>query len=75
MVQARAVLNSVILLTLSTGVCERAASLELELLRSLDALHLAAAMELGDELEAVVTFDERLTVGAHLLGLGTVAPA
>jgi hypothetical protein len=46
MVRTRAVLDSVILLTLSTAVCERAAMLEPHLLRSLDSLYLAAALEM-----------------------------
>lgn len=74
MVQARAVLDSVILLTLSTSVCERAAMLEPDVLRSLDALHLAAALELGDELEAFVTYDGRMAEGAEALGINAVAP-
>ena len=60
MVPARAFLEGMLLLRLSTRVCERAASLEPSDLRSLDALHLAAAMELGDELEGFVTYDARL---------------
>ncbi len=74
MVQARAVLDSVILLKLSTAVCERAAVLESDLLRSLDALHLAAALEIGDDLEALVTYDQRLAEGAEALGVRVVAP-
>ena len=74
MVQARAVLDSLILLTLSTTVCERAAMLDPDLLRSLDALHLAAALEIGDELEALVTYDQRMAESARLLGIDTVAP-
>ncbi|MFV9671963.1 MAG: type II toxin-antitoxin system VapC family toxin [Acidimicrobiia bacterium] len=74
MVQARAVLDSVILLKLSTAVCERAAVLESDLLRSLDALHLAAALEIGDDLEALVTYDQRLAEGAEALGIRVVAP-
>jgi len=74
MVQARTVLDSLILMTLSTAVCERAAMLEPGLLRSLDALHLAAALELGDELEAVVTYDQRMGEGARALGISVVAP-
>lgn len=74
MVQARAVLDSLILLTLSTSVCERAAILEPGALRSLDSLHLAAALEMGDELEGVVTYDQRLADGAEALGLSVVAP-
>lgn len=74
MVQARAVLDSLVLLTLSTSVCERAAILEPDLLRSLDALHLAAALEIGDELEGVVTYDQRLAAGAEALGIRVIAP-
>lgn len=75
MVQARAVLDSVMLLTLSTAVCERAAMLEPSILRSLDALHLAAAQELGDELTGIITYDARLAEGAAALGIEVVAPA
>ncbi|MEX1135206.1 MAG: type II toxin-antitoxin system VapC family toxin [Acidimicrobiia bacterium] len=74
MVQARAVLDSLVLLTLSTSVCERAAILEPEVMRSMDALHLAAALEMGDELEGVVTYDQRLAAGAEALGISVVAP-
>jgi uncharacterized protein len=75
MVQARAVLDSLILVTLSTAVCERAAILEPVVLRSLDSLHLAAALEVGDELEGIVTYDQRLADGAKALGLRVVAPS
>jgi hypothetical protein len=75
MVQARAVLDSLILIALTTAVCERAAILEPDLLRSLDALHLAAALELGDELEGIVTYDRDLAEGAKALGVVVVAPA
>ena len=75
MVQARAILDSLVLLTLSTAVCERAAMLEPALLRSLDALHLAAALEVGDELEAMVTYDQRMAEAARALGVRVVAPA
>ncbi|HLF44554.1 MAG TPA: type II toxin-antitoxin system VapC family toxin [Acidimicrobiia bacterium] len=74
MVQARAVLDSLVLVTLSTSVCERAAILEPDVLRSLDALHLAAALEIGDELEGMVTYDQRLAAGAEALGIRVIAP-
>jgi hypothetical protein len=44
-------------------------------LRSLDALHLATAVELGADLEAVVAYDARLIAGAHAAGLSVVSPA
>lgn len=41
-------------------------------LRSLDALHLAAAIRL--EVEAVITYDVRMTEAARSLGLDVLAP-
>lgn len=43
-------------------------------LRSLDALHLAAALELGDDLEGVVTYDGRVIVGATAAQIAVVSP-
>jgi predicted nucleic acid-binding protein len=43
-------------------------------LRSLDALHLAAALELGDDLEGVVTYDGRMIVGATTAQIPVVSP-
>lgn len=74
MVQARSVLESLILLTLSTAVCERAAWLEPKGLRSLDALHLAAALEVGDDLHGFVTYDRILAEGAGALGIEVFSP-
>lgn len=74
MTRARGLLDSLILLKLSTAVCERAVMLDPVALRSLDALHLAAALELGDELEGVVTYDRRLGGGARALGIPAIAP-
>ena len=64
MARARAVVDGLRLLSLSVSTFERAASLEPVTLRSLDALHLAAALELGDGLEGFVTFDDRLAEAA-----------
>ena len=75
MVQARAVFDALILVTMSTGVFERAAMLEPGLLRSLDSLHLAAALEFGDDLEGVITYDHRLVEGCLVLGTKVVAPS
>lgn len=44
------------------------------LLRSLDAIHLAAAQLVG-EIRAVVTYDRRMSAAAAALGLATAAPA
>jgi predicted nucleic acid-binding protein len=44
-------------------------------LRSLDAIHLAAALELGDELDVIVTYDAQMARAAESLGLRVIAPA
>lgn len=44
-------------------------------LRSLDALHLASALSLGDDLSALVGYDRRLRDSAEAAGLRTLAPA
>ena len=75
MLQARAVLDTLTLLVLRTSLFERAAELSPPLLRSLDALHLAAALDLGDDLEGIVTYDDRLAEAVHLHGVATIAPA
>lgn len=72
--RARLVLDSFTLITLATSTYERAATLEPPDLRSLDALHLAAALELGDGLDGVVTYDDRLSSGAAALGVPAIAP-
>lgn len=73
--QARAVLDSVTLLTVTTALFEQAAILEPAVLRSLDAIHLAAALDLGDELDGIITYDDRLAEAAADLGIAVVAPA
>jgi uncharacterized protein len=75
MPRARAVLDSFALLTVPTSTFERAADLDPDLLRSLDALHLAAALELGDDLDGLVSYDERMARAASLHGVEVIAPA
>jgi predicted nucleic acid-binding protein len=43
-------------------------------LRPLDAIHLATALELGEQLDQFVTYDDRTAAGARDLGLSVVAP-
>ncbi len=43
-------------------------------LRSLDAIHLATARILGEELDAIVSYDDRLLKAATDAGLATVSP-
>jgi predicted nucleic acid-binding protein len=75
LVRARLVLDAVTLVQAGTPVFESAGRLEPEGLRSLDALHLAVALELGDDLRGIVTYDERLAAAAAANGMPVVAPA
>ena len=43
-------------------------------LRTVDAIHLASAAALGDDLEAFVTYDRRLAAAARVLSMPDVAP-
>lgn len=73
-VAARTVLDSVTLLTLATSTFEAAARLDPLFLRTLDALHIASALELGDDLHGLVTYDDRLAAAAEDNGIVVVAP-
>lgn len=44
-------------------------------LRSLDAIHLATAIEIGADLSRVCMYDERMAAAAAELGLAVVAPS
>ncbi len=70
-----AVLRSVSIVLLSPAVGSIAASLAPATLRTLDAIHLATALEIGPELDAFVTYDERLAAAAREAGLPVVQPA
>lgn len=72
--QARVLLDGLTLLAVSTEVCERAAELDPSILRSLDAMHLASALMLGDQLQSVVTYDDRLASACAAHGVAVVAP-
>jgi predicted nucleic acid-binding protein len=47
---------------------------EPQVLRTLDTIHLATAPAVGDDLEAIVTYDERMLDASRLLWLPTVTP-
>lgn len=73
--QARAVLDSITLTDLSAPLFEQAGRLDPTTLRSLDAIHLAAALDLGDDLDGLVTYDDRLAEAARSNGIAVVAPS
>src|SRR6267143_3155446 len=73
--QARRLLAGIHLIRLDDALLDRAADLDPTELRSLDSIHLAAASSLGDDLAAVVTYDDRLLAAAASLGLPIATPS
>jgi hypothetical protein len=71
--RASETLDAVALQPLDRALLRAAGALAEPALRSLDAIHVAAAVDLGP-LDAFVTYDERLAAAARLSGLRTVAP-
>lgn len=74
LVRARAALSTVTLLPIDDATLETAAGLEPSELRSLDALHLAAALSLAGDLGRVYCYDLRLATAARTLGLDVRQP-
>ena len=72
---AAAVFESLTVIGLDARTAARAGSLGPAGLRTLDAIHLATALELGPELAAFVSYDERLSDAARAKGLTVIAPS
>lgn len=72
--RAGRLLERVSLLRLDDALLDAAGLLDPAPLRSLDAVHLAAAQTLGDELSAVVTYDVRMAGAAAALGFEVASP-
>lgn len=71
----RSRLENVRLLPLSPQIRRRACDLSPVTLRTLDALHLATALDLGGLLDAVYAYDARLSEAAMQAGLRVLAPS
>jgi predicted nucleic acid-binding protein len=72
--RARSVLARLALVELDTEVRGRAAAIWPTELSVIDAIHLATALTLGDDLGALCTYDGRLQDAASTAGVGVVAP-
>jgi prevent-host-death family protein len=68
-------LEAVALVPLDDAVLERAAGLAPGELRTRDALHLATALSLADEIGVVLTYDGHLAAAARKAGLAVRSPA
>lgn len=73
--QLRILVQSVEVVELTRDIADRASAIAPAVLRALDAIHLATAVELGGELDAFVTYDDRLAEAARAVGLPVVRPA
>ena len=73
--QARSVLDSITLIAVTAQTFEEAGRLDPTMLRTLDAIHLAAALDLGDDLDGIVTYDDRLAEAAQFNAIPVTAPA
>ena len=71
----REAFTSVSVLELDADIANLAADLGPPTVRALDAIHLASALAIGDELTAFVTYDSRLADAARAAGLEVIAPA
>jgi predicted nucleic acid-binding protein len=72
--RGRAVLATVDLVRVNDRVLEAAGTLRPATVRSLDAVHLATAQQMGVDLSRVVTYDERMAAGARRLGFSVISP-
>ena len=67
-------LRRVELIAIDDRILDAAGMLEPRILRALDAIHLATALAVGDDLDAVVTYDERMVAAAALIGVPATGP-
>jgi uncharacterized protein len=68
------VLARIDLLRINDRILDAAGALLPPDLRSLDAIHLATAQQLGADLARIVTYDDRMAMAADQLGLATARP-
>lgn len=73
--RGRNVLQRLDLVRVNDRILTAAGELQPADLRSLDAIHLATALELGQDLTVVVTYDDRMTAGAKQLRIRTAHPS
>lgn len=72
--QARRLLDGVDLVPIDHVIVEQAAILTPRQLNSLDAIHLASALSLNEDLTDFVAYDVRLCSAASMVGLPVVSP-
>lgn len=73
--EARSFLMDLSLLPLDDAVLTEAASIDPAVLRSLDAVHLATALSIRDEIGVFITYDQRLGEAVAGQGLAVTQPS
>ena len=73
--RAEQVLRSIALVPVDQAILREAATLTPVFLRSLDAVHLASALSLRPDVDALVSYDARLSRAATAAGLVIRVPA
>lgn len=74
-VRARDLLNTTSLIAVEPSLLDAAANLGDAVLRSLDAVHVATAISLAEEVRELITYNRRMADAAGALGLPVLAPA
>jgi predicted nucleic acid-binding protein len=72
--KAREVLDGIAEITITKSLLDAAGTIGPSSLRTLDAIHLVSALELGGDLAALVAYDERLLDAAVHVGVPTLTP-
>lgn len=73
--RAQAVVDAIDLVPIPRHLFRDAGLLDPPPMRALDALHLAVALSLGDDLDGLVTYDERLADAARRHAIAVITPA
>jgi uncharacterized protein len=73
-IEAHALLARTTLVEIDRRIMHAAARIEPLAVRTLEAIHLATALELDEEIEAMVVYDRQLAAGARRHGIEAVAP-
>jgi predicted nucleic acid-binding protein len=72
--RASEVLEGIAFVPLDEGILRAAADFEPVGLRTLDAIHIATALSLGDDIASLVAYDRHLAEAATAAGILVVAP-
>jgi predicted nucleic acid-binding protein len=71
---AQVLIKTISLRRIDTHVLQTAGQLKPATLRTLDAIHLATALEFVPNLESLATYDDRMAEAARSLGIVVVTP-